>query len=62
MKSHDPDARVFQIPDEGVALKDIERSVIRATLKRTRGNQSQAARLLKIPRHVLLYRIKKLGL
>ncbi len=62
MKSHDPGARVFQIPDEGVALKDVERSVIREALKRTRGNQSQAARLLKIPRHVLLYRIRKLGL
>lgn len=59
-----PDLSAFgiQIPEEGVALEEVERMVIREVLNRTGGNQSHAARMLKIPRHVLLYRIKKLGL
>ncbi len=50
------------IPEEGLALEDVERRIIKETLKRSDGNQSRAARLLKIPRHVLLYRMKKLGI
>ncbi len=47
------------IPDEGIALKDIEKSYIIKALEKAGQNRSEAARLLKIPRHVLLYRLEK---
>ncbi len=50
------------IPEEGVALQDIEKSYILKALEKTGQNRSEAARLLKIPRHVLLYRLEKYGL
>jgi two-component system response regulator PilR (NtrC family) len=43
-------------------LGDLERSHLEAALKKTGGNQSQAARLLGISRATLLYRMKKHGL
>jgi len=43
-------------------LQEIERDAINDALKRANGNQTQAARLLGIPRHVLLYRMKKYGI
>jgi two-component system NtrC family response regulator len=52
----------INIPEEGIALDTIEKMVIREILQRSGGNRSKAARLLKIPRHVLLYRLKKFGL
>jgi DNA-binding NtrC family response regulator len=45
-----------------LTLGEIELQAIRNTLKKTGGNQSKAAGLLGIPRHVLIYRMKKLGL
>jgi len=50
------------IPDQGIALEDIVKSYILKALEQANHNKSEAARLLKIPRHVLLYRIKKYGL
>ncbi len=47
------------IPDEGLSLEAVERDLIEKALKKSGGNQTQAARLLKIPRHVLIYRLKK---
>ncbi|WP_457552512.1 sigma-54-dependent transcriptional regulator [Desulfobacula sp.] len=47
------------IPDNGIALEDIEKSYILKALEKAGQNRSQAARLLKIPRHVLLYRLEK---
>ncbi|NIV12529.1 MAG: response regulator [Aliifodinibius sp.] len=47
---------------EDVSLEEAERQIIAQTLRRTGGNRSKAARILKIPRHVLLYRMKKFGL
>jgi len=43
-------------------LAEVERSHLEATLKKTGGNQSQAARLLGISRATLIYRMKKHGL
>ncbi|HHM02637.1 MAG TPA: sigma-54-dependent Fis family transcriptional regulator [Caldithrix abyssi] len=62
LEGHDPSSFSIKIPDEGISLDSVERLVIKEVLKRSSGNQSQAARMLQIPRHVLLYRIKKLGL
>jgi DNA-binding NtrC family response regulator len=52
----------MDIPDEGLALEAVERDLIQRTLAKCGGNRTQAARLLKIPRHVLLYRLKKFDL
>lgn len=52
----------FDIPDGGLALDVVEEELIRETLIKTSGNQSKAAKLLQIPRHVLIYRLKKLGI
>lgn len=52
----------LKIPTEGLSLDEVQEKLIRETLQKTNGNQSKAARLLKIPRHVLLYRLKKLGI
>jgi DNA-binding NtrC family response regulator len=46
----------------GTTLAEVERSHLEAALKKTGGNQSQAARLLGISRATLLYRMKKHGL
>jgi len=46
----------------GPTLAEVERSHLEAALKKTGGNQSQAARLLGISRATLLYRMKKHGL
>ncbi|MDA3791694.1 MAG: sigma-54 dependent transcriptional regulator [Desulfobacula sp.] len=58
---HESSAATFRpvIPDEGIALEDIEKSYIIKALEKAGQNRSEAARLLKIPRHVLLYRLEK---
>jgi len=43
----------------GMSLEEIERKAIRQALERNDGNQTQAAKDLGIPRHVLIYRLKK---
>jgi two-component system response regulator AtoC len=43
-----------------LTMADAERQAIVNALHKTNGNQSQAAHILKIPRHVLIYRMKKL--
>ena len=50
------------IPSEGVSLEDIEKGLILKALEKSNGNRSQAARLLKIPRHVLIYRLEKFNI
>lgn len=54
------------IPEEGVDFKEIvdrvSRELISKALGQTGGNRSRAARLLSLPRQVLLYQMKKLGM
>jgi two-component system, NtrC family, response regulator len=50
------------IPSGGISLEDIEKGLILKALAKSNGNRSQAARLLKIPRHVLIYRLEKFGI
>ncbi|MDF1577313.1 MAG: sigma-54 dependent transcriptional regulator [Desulfobulbales bacterium] len=52
----------FPIPDEGISLEEVEKSLIRKALEKSNGNRSEAARLLKVPRHVLIYRLEKFDL
>jgi len=49
----------MEIPDEGLSLHDVEKNLIKKALKKSNGNQTKAAALLKIPRHVLIYRMEK---
>jgi DNA-binding NtrC family response regulator len=50
------------IPDEGISLEEVEKRLIQKALAKAGGNRSEAARLLKIPRHVLVYRLEKFNL
>lgn len=52
----------FILPDEGVDLEAVERSLIEQAMDRTGGNQSAAARLLSISRYALRYRLEKYAL
>jgi len=44
------------------SLKDVEKNLIEAVLKETKGNKAKAARILKIPRSTLGDKIKKYGI
>ena len=52
----------FILPEEGIALEDLEKSLIMQALKRTDHNQTQAAKLLKMTYFSLRYQMKKLGI
>lgn len=52
----------FVLPEGGVDLDAVERSLLEQAMARAGGNQSQAARLLKITRFALRYRLEKHGL
>ena len=53
-------ASQFRLPTEGVALEDVEMSLVRQAIDRSGGNQTKAAELLGISRDQLRYRLKKL--
>ena len=50
------------IPADGLSLEDNERSLLVRALEKTEGNQTQAARLLRITRDTLRYKMKKFNL
>jgi two-component system response regulator AtoC len=50
------------ISDEGMSLEENERALLARALSKTSGNQTQAARLLKITRDTLRYKMKKFNL
>lgn len=52
----------LSVPAQGINLYDVEKELVRQALIRTRGNQSEASRLLSISRDTLRYKIKKYGL
>lgn len=47
------------LPDGGLSLEDNERLLLQRALDKTNGNQTQAAKLLKITRDTLRYKMKK---
>ena len=51
-----------ELPDNGISLEQVEEELIAKALNKSQGNRSQAARLLQIPRHVLIYRMEKYGI
>jgi two-component system, NtrC family, response regulator AtoC len=45
--------------EQDLGLDEMERELIRRALERVSGNVSQAARILKVTRQTLMYRIRK---
>jgi PAS domain S-box-containing protein len=52
----------IEVPGDGLSLEDNERSLLAKALEKTDGNQTQAARLLRITRDTLRYKMKKFNL
>ncbi|MGA2434434.1 MAG: sigma 54-interacting transcriptional regulator [Bryobacteraceae bacterium] len=52
----------LEIPEGGLSLVDNERQLLARSLEKTGGNQTQAARLLRITRDTLRYKMKKYNL
>lgn len=50
------------LPEEGIALFDLERRVIQRVLALKNWNVSKAAVFLHVPRHILAYRMEKYGI
>jgi DNA-binding NtrC family response regulator len=53
---------LFCLPPGGVDFEQLERSLVEQALKRTRGNQTRASRLLGMNREQIRYRVEKFGL
>jgi len=53
---------IVSLPPEGYSLEQLEREIIVEALERNNWNKSAAAVFLRIPRHVLLYRLEKYGI
>jgi DNA-binding NtrC family response regulator len=58
----DSKSKVVNIPDDGYPLEQLEKEVVVEALERKRWNRTSAAEFLKIPRHILLYRMEKYGI
>jgi len=50
------------LPDGGLGLVDLETRVIERVLRKTQGNVTKAAAYLRVPPHVLTYRMTKYGI
>jgi DNA-binding NtrC family response regulator len=50
----------LEIPDSGIDLEQVERTLIRRALEKAGGNVSRAARLLGLTRRTLQYRLEKM--
>lgn len=62
-ESPGPAARILgELPDDELPLRDVEREIIIRALAKHNGNRSRTAEYLRIPRHVLLYRMAKFGI
>jgi DNA-binding NtrC family response regulator len=55
----DRPAEIVTLPAEGFSLDEVVRLTIVQALERCGWSQSRAARFLRIPRHILLYRMEK---
>lgn len=52
----------IEIPNEGIALEEVERNLILSALEKASGNISKAARLLQINRGKFRYRLERLDI
>jgi len=57
-----PDGDTLEIPAGGISLEGFGKGWSVKPCKKRSGNRSLAVRLLKIPRHVLIYLLEKFGL
>jgi transcriptional regulator with PAS, ATPase and Fis domain len=53
------DTTVFELPEGGYGLREMEEQMVRQALEKTEGNQSRAAELLDISRDSLRYKMRK---
>jgi two-component system response regulator AtoC len=53
---------VIELPSEGISYEAVERALITAALAREQGNITRAARLLRVGRGTLRYKMKKFGI
>jgi DNA-binding NtrC family response regulator len=53
---------ILNLPDEGISLEDLEKSLIVKALEKHKGNQTRAAEYLGITRPTLIYRMEKYGI
>ncbi len=60
--SHRPFLAVGEFPEQGIDLEENEKLLIQMALARADNNQTRAAELLGISRHVLIYRMQKYGI
>ncbi|MCU0572485.1 MAG: sigma-54 dependent transcriptional regulator [Syntrophobacteraceae bacterium] len=56
------DALRFELPPGGISLDEAEKAIILKAYDLCGGNKARTARYLRVPRHILLYRLKKYGL
>lgn len=61
-QSADAGVAIVSVPTSGVDLEAVERALIVFALDTTGGNRSRAAKLLRLTRSALLYRLQKYGL
>ncbi len=52
----------IRLPEGGLALEEVEKTLVNQALEKACGNQTEAAKLLKITRFALRTRMKKFGL
>lgn len=62
LREKDSKCQVVNLPEDGYSLEQLEREVVVEALERNRWNRTNAAHFLRIPRHVLLYRMEKYGI
>lgn len=53
---------LINMPADGMSLEELEKEAIIKALEMNDWNQSKAARFLRIPRHVLIYRMEKFNI
>jgi two-component system NtrC family response regulator len=53
---------ILNLPEEGISLEELEKSLIVKALEKHKGNQTRAAEYLGITRPTLIYRMEKYGL
>lgn len=49
----------LDLPEDGMSLEELEKKIILQAYEKCERNKSKTARFLKLPRHVLIYRLKK---
>lgn len=62
MSAFEPESMVRENEPTHLTFHEAEEKIVRGALDKCGWNRTKAANFLKIPRHVLLYRMKKYGI